>query len=167
VPLLERLCRESPIRIFGYGIEDVPPASPIHERYEKEVWGLDMYRVLARSKITLNRHIAVAENYANNMRLYEATGMGAMLLTDMKDNLKDMFEPGREVETYSDADEAIAKINGLLRDPKRRADIAAAGRARTLRDHTYQMRMHELRDILTDYLRASSRRDARKRMVRS
>src|SRR5262249_39220782 len=104
VPLLERLCRESPIRIFGYGIEDVPPASPIHQRYEKEVWGLDMFRVLARSKITLNRHIAVAENYANNMRLYEATGTGALLLTDVKDNLEDLFEPGSEVETYIDAD---------------------------------------------------------------
>jgi hypothetical protein len=159
IPLLERLCRESPIRIFGYGIEDVPPASPIHERYEKEVWGLDMFRVLARSKMTFNRHIAVAENNANNMRLYEATGMGAMLLTDMKDNLKDLFEPGREVEAYSDADEAVAKLNELLRDPARRADVAAAGRARTLRDHTYQTRMRELHDILSEHLRASPRRE--------
>jgi spore maturation protein CgeB len=166
VPLLERLCRESPIRIFGYGIEDVPPKSPIRERYEEEVWGLDMFRVLARSKITLNRHIAVAENHANNMRLYEATGMGALLLTDVKDNLKDLFEPGGEVETYSDADDATAKVNALLRDPKRRADIAAAGRARTLRDHTYQVRMRQLRDILSEYLRAPPRHAAQDMAVR-
>ena len=52
-----------------------------------EVWGLDMYRALARSKITINRHINVAENNANNMRLFEATGTGSLLITDRKDNL--------------------------------------------------------------------------------
>jgi spore maturation protein CgeB len=153
VPLLERLCRETPIRIYGYGIEDLPANSPILTRYENEVWGLDMYRVLAGSKITLNRHIAVAENYANNMRLYEATGMGALLLTDQKDNLKDMFEPGRELETYADPEEAVAKVLALLRNPERVAEIAAAGTARTLRDHTYQARMRELLEILNRYLR--------------
>jgi spore maturation protein CgeB len=152
VPLLERLCGETPIRIYGYGVEDLPANSPILTRYENEAWGLDMYRILARSKITLNRHISVAENYANNMRLYEATGMGALLLTDQKDNLKDIFEPGREVETYADPKEAVAKVIALLRDPDRLARIAAAGRARTLREHTYQARMKELLEILNRYL---------------
>jgi spore maturation protein CgeB len=153
VPLLERLCRETPIRIYGYGAEDLPTDSPILERYEKEMWGLDMYRILASSKITLNRHIAVAANYANNMRLYEATGMGALLLTDEKGNLKDLFEPGREVETYSDPQEAIEKIFALLGNPERRTEIAAAGKARTLREHTYQARMKELLEILNRYSR--------------
>ena len=35
-----------------------------------------MYRVLRQSKIALNRHSDVAEDHANNMRLYEATGVG-------------------------------------------------------------------------------------------
>ena len=156
VPLLERLSRETPIRIFGYGAEDLPASSPILRRYEKEVWGLEMYRVLARSKITVNRHIGIAQNYANNMRLYEATGMGALLLTDKKDNLKDLFEPGQEVETYSDPEEAVEKIDALLRHPERLAKIAAAGMARTLREHTYRARMKELLDILSRHLRAKN-----------
>ena len=40
-----------------------------------------MYKILGRSKISFNRHINTAENNANNMRLYEATGMGSLLLT--------------------------------------------------------------------------------------
>jgi spore maturation protein CgeB len=153
VSLLERLCTETPIRIYGYGVEELPANSPIRTRYAKEVWGLDMYRILARSKITLNRHISVAENYANNMRLYEATGMGALLLTDRKDNLKDIFEPGRELETYADPEEAVAKVLALLRNPEWREEIAAAGTARTLREHTYQARMSELLEIVNRYLR--------------
>jgi spore maturation protein CgeB len=112
-----------------------------------------MYRVLARSRITVNRHIGIAENYANNMRLYEATGMGALLLTEDKDNLRDIFEPGREVETYSDPDQLVEKINTLLRS-NRLQEIAAAGQARTLREHSYKERMNELLAILTGYLRA-------------
>lgn len=148
IPLLEHLARHTPIRFFGYGVEQLPALSPIREKFEGEVWGLGMYRALARSKIAVNRHIAVSENYANNMRLYEATGMGALLLTETKDNLSDLFEPGREIETYRDRDEAVEKINTLLRDNERLERIAAAGNARTLREHTFKLRMREILDIL-------------------
>ena len=33
-----------------------------------------MYRVLARTRVAVNRHGDIAEGYANNMRLFEATG---------------------------------------------------------------------------------------------
>ena len=42
----------------------------------------------------------MAKSYANNMRLYEATGVGALLVTDWKENLGEMFEPGKEVVAY-------------------------------------------------------------------
>jgi spore maturation protein CgeB len=154
IPLLEHLARHTPIRFFGYGVEQLPALSPIREKFEGEVWGLEMYRALARSKIAVNRHIAVSENNANNMRLYEATGMGALLLTETKDNLSDLFEPGREVETYQDRDEAVEKINALLRDDKRLDGMAAAGNARTLREHTFKIRMREILDILNKHVRA-------------
>ena len=73
-----------------------------------------MYRVLSRSKIALNRHSDVAEDYANNMRLYESTGVGALLITDAKRNLTDLFEPDEEVVTYSSEDELVEKIHHYL-----------------------------------------------------
>src|SRR5665213_115409 len=148
IPLLEHLARHTPIRLFGYGAAQLPTSSPIREKYEGEAWGLRMYEILARSRMTVNRHIAVAENHANNMRMYEATGMGAMLLTDKKDNLAEMFEPGKEVEIYQDRDEAVEKIKALLVDGERLDRIAAAGNARTLRDHTFKDRMRGILDIL-------------------
>ena len=41
--------------------------------YEKSEEGI--------AKITINRHIDVSENYANNMRLFEASGCGALLIS--------------------------------------------------------------------------------------
>lgn len=134
--LIERLARETDIKIWGR-LVNVPDDSPIKARYQGEAWGKGMFTALGRSKITINQHIDIAENYANNMRLFEATGMGAMLITDWKSNIADLYEPGREVVVYKDADECIEKINYYLAHEDERAAIAAAGQRRTLRDHTY------------------------------
>ena len=111
-----------------------------------------MYRALARSKITLNRHINVAESNANNMRLYEATGVGTLLITDRKDNLDELFEVGKEVLAYSSQEEAAELIRYYLAHPDEAETIAKAGQARTLRDHTYKRRIEELVPILERHL---------------
>ena len=152
IPLLERLARETAIQFFGYGAAGLDAGSPIVARHRGEVWGLDMYRTLARSRVTLNRHINVAENFANNMRLYEATGMGAMLLTDRKDNLGELFEVGGEVVGYQSPDEAIELIHYYAEHAGEAAAIAQAGQQRTLREHTYARRMEELVPILKSWL---------------
>ncbi len=153
IPLLEYLAEHTDMRVFGYGAGSLPSTSPIRQCHGGEVWGLDMYRTLARSRITLNRHIDVAENYANNMRLYEATGVGAMLLTDRKDNLHELFDIGREVVAYSSKEEAAELVRYYLDHPEEAATIAQAGQARTLREHTYAQRMQELVLILKCHLR--------------
>jgi hypothetical protein len=149
---LEYAARNADVDFFGYGAEALPAGSPIRARHHGPVWALDMYRVLAESELTLNRHVDVAEGYANNMRLYEATGMGTMLLTDRKSNLGDLFEIGKEVAAYDSAEEAVELIRHYASHADERDAIARAGQARTLRDHTYERRMLELRDILTRYL---------------
>lgn len=151
--LLEAVARNTTVDFFGYGRNILPYSSVIRRMHHGEVWGLDMYRILARSRITLNRHIDVAENYANNMRLFEATGCGAMLLTDAKDNLNDLFEAGKEVVAYRNPQEAVELIEHYTAHPEERDAIAKAGQARTLRDHTYQIRMQELSGFLVKYLR--------------
>ena len=77
--------------------------------------------MLAGSKIALNRHIDVAGDYANNMRLYEATGVGSLLLTDAKQNLGELFDVGREVVTYRNADELVDAIEHYLEYEDERA----------------------------------------------
>lgn len=152
VPLLEYAAQATPIEFFGYGAKTLPRSSLIRKRHHGEVWGLDMYRALARSRVTLNRHINVAENNANNMRLYEATGVGSLLITDRKDNLHELFEVGKEVVAYSSKEEAAELINYYLAHPEEAEAIARAGQARTLREHTYRKRMEELVPILQRHL---------------
>lgn len=145
---LERLARVQPFEWWGYGVEHLSPDSPLRTLYRGPAWGLDMYRILQRTRISLNRHAKIAQGNANNMRLYEATGVGSMLLTDRKANLHTLFEVGREVVDYDTVAECAAHIRSYLAREPERAATAAAGQARTLRDHTYRARMREMLGLM-------------------
>lgn len=144
VAWLEQIARQAPLKVWGNGIERLPSSSPLHEIYQGEAWGRSMYDVLRRSQITLNFHINIAEGWANNMRLYEATGVGAMLLTDRQRNLDDIYADGHEVASYGSADECIASIAFYLANEPARAAIAAAGQRKALDVNSYKNRTAEI-----------------------
>jgi hypothetical protein len=148
--LVERLAAAGLVDVWGYGSEELPADSPIRARHHGEAWGLDMYRVLARSRVVVNRHIEAAEGHANNMRLYEATGMGALLLTEDAPNLAELFSPGEEVVAYSSHDDLVEKLRHYVAHDAEREAIAARGRERTLREHTYARRIAQLVDLLEE-----------------
>lgn len=149
--LLDAAAERLPLAVWGREVEQRPPGSALRRAYRGEAWGLHMLRLFARARIALNRHIDVAEDYANNMRLYETTGMGALLLTDAKRNLGELFDVGREVVAYRNADELVERARYYLEHEDERAEIAQAGQRRTLSEHTYGHRMRELAAILERY----------------
>jgi len=150
--MLEYLSTRTPIQFWGQGIESLPAESPIHNAYHGEAWGLDTYTIMSQTRIAFNRHVEWSENYANNMRLYEATGVGAMLLTDYKDNLSDLFEIGKEIVAYRSNYECVELIRYYTEHESERATIASAGQKRTLCEHTYHHRMEELVRIVNRYM---------------
>jgi len=155
--LLEGLAQQLPLRVWGYGGDSLAANSPLRKVFQGSAWGLEMYQVLANSRLAFNRHIDVAGRFANNLRLYEATGVGACLVTDTRENLSELFEPDREVVTYRDLEECLDKCRYLLDHEKERLAIAQAGQKRTLAEHTWAHRMQELDEILTRYLNRPSR----------
>lgn len=151
--MLEMLAQTVKMQFWGYGVAALPDASYIRQCHHGEAWGTRMFKLLGTSRITVNRHIDIARNYACNMRMYEATGCGALLITDYKDNLNDLFEIGKEVVAYNSARECVDLVNYYLAHPAEAEKIAQAGQARTLRDHTYERRMRYLAEILERHLR--------------
>jgi SAM-dependent methyltransferase len=151
--LLEYLASTTPIEFWGYGALSLPSNSPIHARHRGDVWGREMFQTLARSAITINRHIDVAENFANNMRLFEATGCGALLITDYKDNLSELFDIGKEVVAYRSPEECATLVKYYLDHPDEAQQIAKAGQARIHRDHTYEKRMKHTAELMERHLR--------------
>ena len=175
--LLARLLAETPLRIWSNGARRpgmrgasdalrslarraLRPGGPapldalIARRARPPLYGLAMFQKLRDSAVTLNTHIDISAKSASNMRLFEATGVGACLLTDRKGNLASLFEPDSEVVTYGSAEEAVEKYRYLADHPSERAAIAAAGQRRTLRDHGFDRRAERIDDILRASLRA-------------
>jgi hypothetical protein len=144
ITLLEAVARRYDLKLFGNPPRTLPAASPLHQCFQGEVWGAEMYQALRRSKVTLNSHIDMAGREAGNMRLFEATGVGAYLLTDDKDNLPALFEPDREVAVWRSVEECLAAIDRALGDAQGRAAVAAAGQSRTMAQHTYRHRAAEI-----------------------
>ena len=142
LPLLSKLSEPpSDLQIFGYGGDQLP--TNLQALHQGESWGADMYRVLLRSQITLNRHIDVAEGFANNMRLFEATGCGALLLTDKATNLREYFSDD-EVLSYSGPEHARELVNWARREPTQAREMADRAQRRTLKEHSYFRRMEDL-----------------------
>lgn len=86
------------------------------------------------------------------MRVYQATGVGALLVTDWKENLHEMFEPGKQAVASPSAEECIELIDYYLKHDEERRTIAQAGQRRTFGEHSYHKRTQELLEIVNKYL---------------
>lgn len=71
------------------------------------------------------------------LRDFEVPMSGGFYLTEHSDELAGFFTPGVEIETWRTRDELLDKCRYYLAHDGERRRIAAAGRARALREHTW------------------------------
>ncbi len=142
--MLMDLCRSN----FGSDNPAFPLSMLFPERCRPAVFGLDMLDVLRRSKITVNRHTDSIGNDVGNMRMFEATGIGTCMLVNDGRNMRDLFEPDREVVTYKNTAELMEKANWLADHDAERRAIAVAGQKRTQRDHSVERRCEAIHEMI-------------------
>ncbi len=76
-----------------------------------------------------------------NPRTFELAGARAFQLVDVRRDLPNSFEPGVEVETFSDVNECRKKIRYYLEHEDERREMAEHAYTRALNEHTYRHRM--------------------------
>jgi spore maturation protein CgeB len=154
----EGLARSLPAVQKASSLQEMPRnmkhVSEIIRTAKPSIYGLEMFKVTARAKIGFNAHGNVAGDYAANMRLFEITGAGSCMVTDMKSNLHELFEIDGEVVAYTSAEECVEKVRWLLDHPSECAAIALRGQQRTCRDHSYEQRAENLHRIIESQLKA-------------
>ncbi len=148
--LLEVVSNHMPIDCWGYGFDEL--ANKENIRYHGEAWGKDMFKVLRQSYMTLNCHIDSIESYVGNMRMFEATGCGALLFTDAGENMWQYFYDGVEAIVYNDPTDCVRLIEEYIHKPNEVLKIAKAGQDRTLAGHTYKYRMSFVAEVLEGML---------------
>ncbi len=157
--VLEEIAKEFGPRFhwYGYGIENLKQYSALRACFRGSAFGKEMYSIYGRSRIVVNRHGEIAQGFTNNLRCFEATGCGALLMTEKSYNSENLF-PVDTVGTYRDAKELISKIHHFLNNEAGRRLVAKFGQIHTLTHHTYDIRMKTVSSVLSDRL---SRREVR------
>ncbi len=128
-------------------LKHIPLHQEFPERVQPALFG-DLYeQALQKTKIVINTHTD-SPNLGGNMRTYEATAMGALLLSDRKDVLQELFDTEKEIVTYETYDEAIDTIRYFTAHPEEAEKIARAGQEKTLSTHTLFHRAKVIADVL-------------------
>ncbi|MFC5447330.1 CgeB family protein [Paenibacillus aestuarii] len=110
------------------------------------------------AKIVINLHRSIDDESHNsnsrripavspNPRLFEINASGTLQLTDVRDELTNFYKPGEDLDTFSSPQELIGKIEYYLNHEPDRQRIALNGLSRTLREHTYRSRLHQMLTI--------------------
>jgi hypothetical protein len=113
---------------FIPGLDSYRPSREIREISVGPLYGLDFYAALAGARIVFNGAVDMAGGDRGNMRCFEATGCGAVLLTD-SGRYPEGFVDGETMVTYSSLDQIPDLIKGLIEDSSRADSIARAGYA--------------------------------------
>ncbi|MFC1809213.1 glycosyltransferase [Candidatus Omnitrophota bacterium] len=147
---------------MGGDIATIP--SNVSESNYGNRFGIDMYKTMCAGKIVFDGRGSIrlldgentydlACNETANIRIFEAAGSGAFLLTEYHDNLNNYFKVGEEIETYANKDELIKKIHFYLDHPDERDTIAQQGQKRCHKDHSMKERARQFDVYVKEYMK--------------
>ena len=122
------------VSCFGHGW----PAGPVA--------GEDILRIMRESIISLNFANAKGQNQIK-ARTFEVPGAGGFLVTEYAPRLEEFYTIGKEIEIFHGTAQLVEKINYYLSHPEKRDAMARACFERTIREHTYEIRIKEVLDF--------------------
>ncbi|GAQ94589.1 spore maturation protein CgeB [Thermodesulfovibrio aggregans] len=85
-------------------------------------------------------------------RMYTAVGCGAFYMCQYVQGIEEVLIPDKEIVTFNDYDEMIDKIRFYLPKEDLRKKISKAGQERVLREHTYEVRIKQMIEIIKNVL---------------
>ena len=144
----ERVAALESLREFDLGIwsmHEVPEALRPFQR--GSALGREMLRVLSSVKISLNAH-GDFMRYGGNMRLFETAAVGTFQIVDDRPGVREWFEAGEYLVTYSDLDDLRAKVQYYLVHDDERRRIAEKARTHVLANHRYDQRLARVEALL-------------------
>ncbi|GAB6182655.1 CgeB family protein [Thermodesulfovibrio hydrogeniphilus] len=112
------------------------------------LWGEDYAKACILSKIYLGVDSMPHIKKSMSDRLYKSMGCGAFYLCRYVNGIEEMFKIGEELETFNDKEEMIDKIRFYIKNETLRKKIAEKGKEKILKEHTYEIRIKQMMEIL-------------------
>ncbi|MBI4796313.1 MAG: glycosyltransferase [Deltaproteobacteria bacterium] len=132
------------------------PLAPCIQNQAARVSEEDSVKIFNATRINLNLHSSPFHAGINpqgdylNPRVFDLAACGAFQLVDWRAQLPEFFTPDKELATFTSLAEAREKISYYLAHEDDRRRLAAAGRERVLREHTYARRLATALEIIQD-----------------
>lgn len=113
-----------------------------------QAYGEEMAQIYSASRLVFN--CAVRNDV--NMRVFEATGCGSLLVTnDLAENGQDLlYAPGEHLATYRSREDLFPAVRRLLGDEQARERMAEAGMRHAHVHHSYRQRMADLLTVVVE-----------------
>lgn len=111
------------------------------------VFGRDLLTAIGNAKIVVNGAIDMAGNDRGNMRVWEALGCGAALVTD-QGRYPDEMIADQHFLTYATPDEAAQRVRNLIANPEGRTTIAEAGHALIAERYSKTLQWNRFKEIV-------------------
>jgi hypothetical protein len=109
----------------------------------------DFYsRAVSRARIVIAAHMGAVKpggwEDLVSTRTFEIPAIGGFMLHIDNAELRTLFEPGREIDVFTDADSLVERIGYYLERPEERRAIARRGYDRAWADHSLSRRAAEV-----------------------
>jgi spore maturation protein CgeB len=150
VRLLDRLIAKGiPLRLYGDGFPrwiGQTASRAVHTgRYITREEKAQVFRSAAGVLNTMHP----SEVSGVNVRLFEAAGCGAAVLTEFRSTVPELFELGQEVLVFHDFDDLVEQATKLLNESGLTERLGDAAASRAHRDHTYDLRVAAILEKLS------------------
>lgn len=106
------------------------------------VTGFEYTKTIQSYPVVINLHQDI--NYGPNMRTFEVTGSGGVLLSDRAEDITDFFRDNEEIMIYDSIREAAEKIKLMLNDTELLLNFSKLSQERCYKFYTYDQRVKEL-----------------------
>jgi spore maturation protein CgeB len=142
VRLLERLVAKGiPLRLYGAGFPRWLGNTSIRYAHTGRYIARQEKARIFRSAAAVLNTMHPAEIAGVNVRLFEAAGSGAAVLTEYRQTLPELFAIGTEVLAFRDFDELVTQAVRLFNEPGLTAKLGDAATRRAHLEHTYDLRV--------------------------
>jgi len=118
------------------------------KRIKSPLFGQEMLQKLSSYQIALNYHNQHTGDFACNMRLFEATGVGCALITDHKSDLHEYFEHESDIFVYTNKEELLSCVKEVSKNPKLAQSLAVKAQAKSISVFNTQNQIDKLAEIL-------------------
>lgn len=127
----------------------------LREKNNTAQFGFEMLKTIYDAKISFDCRADhsflkrdIGKDHTVNMRIFETTAVGSLLLTEDYANLSKLFIKKEEIDTFQNKADLIKKINYYLSNQESRENVARNGWIKCRKEHSISNRAKQFLDII-------------------